>query len=117
MGKHGETPSREAAKRPYEAPALTRRQTLTEVTAIMKPLSGEPEEKPGPCWVARAAYGEDNPRWVFFRAWLIEDAPSWLRRLYLRHGEAFARTVARRRWLQAGLRRMMDRAIAAKFSG
>jgi hypothetical protein len=74
-----------------------------------------PGEKDERCWVARAAYGEDNPRWVLFRAWLLEDSPRWLRTLYLRHGRAFAPVVARQRWLAAGLRRLMDRAIAAKF--
>jgi hypothetical protein len=100
------------SKQPYESPQLTRRESLAEVTAVKKKLSGGEE---GPCWVARAAYGDANPRWVLFRAWLLEDAPGWLRRLYLRRGPGFAPVVARRRWLAAGLRGLMDRAIAAKF--
>ena len=50
------------------------------------------------------------------RAWLLEDAPGWMRRAYLRYGPGFARLVARQRWLQGALRALMDRAIAAKFS-
>ena len=38
------------------------------------------------CWVARAVYGEDNPRWMLFRVWLMANAPAWFRGLYLRHG-------------------------------
>ena len=102
-------------KQPYEQPRLTRRQSLAEVTAAEKKKMSPGEEPPPPCWVARAAYGAENPRWVLFRAWLLEDAPAWLRGLYLRYGQSFAPVVARQPWLAAGLRRLMDRAIAAKF--
>jgi hypothetical protein len=101
-------------KQVYEPPQLTRRESLAEVTALVKEMSPA-EEKPKVCWVARAVYGADNPRWVLFRAWLLEDAPRWLRALYLRYGAAFAPLVARQRWLAAGLRPLMDRAIAGKF--
>jgi hypothetical protein len=107
------TPS--ATRKPYESPRLTRCQSLAEITAAKKKMSPGEEEPPPPCWVARAVYGEENPRWVLFRAWLQEDAPAWLRALYLRHGRAFAPLVVRQRWLAAGLRPLMDRAIAAKF--
>jgi hypothetical protein len=100
-------------RKAYEPPRLARRESLADVTAVDSRLSVSEKEKS--CWVARAVYGEDNPRWVLFRAWLLEDAPRWLRALYLRHGAAFAKVVARQRWLAAGLRRLMDRAIAAKF--
>jgi hypothetical protein len=43
---------------------------------------------PEPCWVARAAFGESDIRWMIFREWLYADAPAWFRKLYLRHGEA-----------------------------
>jgi hypothetical protein len=106
-------PEPNATRKPYQPPRLARRQSLTEVTAVVKKLSPGAEEKS--CWVARAVYGEQNPRWLLFRAWLLEDSPRWLRALYLRHGRAFAPLVVRQRWLAAGLRRLMDRAIAAKF--
>src|SRR5436190_7229462 len=48
----------------------------------------------GQCWVARAVYGEDNPRWMLFRDWLMTDSPAWFRALYLRHGERFAAFIA-----------------------
>src|SRR4051812_854813 len=46
------------------------------------------------CWVARAVYGEDNPRWLLFRDWLTQDSPAWFHALYLRHGERFALWLA-----------------------
>lgn len=42
------------------------------------------------CWVAREVYGEDNPRWMEFREWLLHRGPRWFRRLYLTYGKAFA---------------------------
>lgn len=45
------------------------------------------------CWVARAVYGEKDPRWSMFRAWLITRAPKWFRDLYTEHGEKFAEIV------------------------
>jgi hypothetical protein len=101
------------SKQSYESPRVTRRESLAEITAAKKKMS--PGEEDTRCWVARAAYGEDNPRWVLFRAWLMDDAPAWLRAFYLRYGPVFAPVVARQRWLAAGLRPLMDRAIAAKF--
>lgn len=64
------------------------------------------------CWVARAVYGETNPRWMLFRHWLFTHAPSWFRRLYLRHGEAFAGWLQNRPWLKTPIRRWMDTRIA-----
>lgn len=46
------------------------------------------------CWVARAAYGVDNPKWRIFRRWLLLSAPRILRRNYLRHGEQFAKIIS-----------------------
>jgi polysaccharide export outer membrane protein len=42
------------------------------------------------CWVAREVYGEHNPQWLLFRAWLLTDAPIWLRDTYAAHGEDVA---------------------------
>lgn len=64
------------------------------------------------CWVARAVYGERNPRWLLFRHWLLSHAPVWFRALYLRHGEAFAGWVQDKTWLKARIRRWMDARIA-----
>ncbi|HVU31939.1 MAG TPA: flagellar filament capping protein FliD [Opitutaceae bacterium] len=64
------------------------------------------------CWVARAVYGENNPRWLLFRHWLLSHAPGWFRALYLRYGEQVARHLQGRRWLHAPIRRWMDSRIA-----
>ena len=42
------------------------------------------------CWVAREVYGIENPKWLEFREWMLNDAPSWLRNLYLKYGESSA---------------------------
>lgn len=64
------------------------------------------------CWVARAVYGENNPRWMLFRHWLFAYAPAWFRALYLRHGEGFAGWLRDKPWLKAAIRRWMDARIA-----
>ncbi|MFM8707720.1 MAG: polysaccharide biosynthesis/export family protein [Planctomycetia bacterium] len=66
----------------------------------------------GFCWVAREVYGAENPKWLLFRAWLLTEAPSWLRDLYAAHGEAFAAWIHDKPLVKAGLRLLMDRAIA-----
>jgi hypothetical protein len=66
----------------------------------------------GFCWVAREVYGDADPRWLRFRDWLTSDAPRWLHDLYGAHGEAFAAWVHDKPLVKAGLRVMMDRAIA-----
>lgn len=45
------------------------------------------------CWVARAVFGEDDPRWVQARHYILNIGPSWFRVLYENHGEAFAEHV------------------------
>jgi hypothetical protein len=45
------------------------------------------------CWVARAAWGEDNPRWIEFRESMFAYAPEWFVKFYLSHGEAIARHI------------------------
>jgi hypothetical protein len=67
----------------------------------------------GGCWVARAVYGETNPRWLLFRAWLLTEAPDWLRELYLAHGEQFAAWIQDKPLLKAAIRTLMDQAIAS----
>ncbi len=70
----------------------------------------------GFCWVAREVYGESNPRWRLFRDWLMHDAPSWLRRAYLTHGQSFAEWIGDKPAIKAGLRWLMDRAIASRLA-
>jgi hypothetical protein len=45
------------------------------------------------CWVARAAWGADNPRWREFRDSMLAHAPDWFLGAYARHGERLARHV------------------------
>jgi len=66
----------------------------------------------GFCWVAREVYGDNDPRWLLFRAWLLTDAPDWLRDLYAAHGEDFAAWIHDKPLVKAAVRVLMDRAIA-----
>ena len=66
------------------------------------------------CWVARAVYGETDPRWLQFRSWLTTDAPRWLRDLYAARGEAFARWIEDKPVAKAAVRLLMDGAIATR---
>jgi hypothetical protein len=45
------------------------------------------------CWVARAAWGADNPRWREFRDSMLAHAPDWFLGAYARHGERLARHI------------------------
>jgi hypothetical protein len=66
----------------------------------------------GICWVAREVYGDTNPKWVVFRHWLLTQAPGWLRRTYVTHGERFAAWIHDKPVVKATVRALMDRAIA-----
>ena len=66
------------ARRVYRSPTLLKGPKLDAIAAGKVSVD---------CWVARAAFGESDFRWMIFRAWLLEDAPASLRRSYLRHGE------------------------------
>lgn len=66
----------------------------------------------GFCWVAREVYGEHDPRWIVFRAWLLNEAPACLRDNYARHGEWFAAWLRRNPAAKAVLRPLMDAAIS-----
>ena len=101
--------------RSYCKPALRPAPSLVSVTAVSKILSVTKPSGGGACWVARAVYGADNPRWLLYRDWLGNDAPLWFARAYLRFGERAGRVVARSRLLRRALRPLMDRAIRARF--
>jgi hypothetical protein len=60
------------------------------------------------CWVARAVYGpgEDFTR---VRRWMLFKSPKWLLRVYLRHGERFARVVRKHPLLRRAVKLVMDR--------
>jgi hypothetical protein len=63
------------------------------------------------CWVARAAFGEDSPKWRIFRHWLMNKAPRALRRAYLVYGPSLALKVRANRLLGALTRQLMNLAI------
>ena len=65
----------------------------------------------GACWVAREVYGVNDPRWTVFRAWLLTEAPVWLREAYLTHGEDFAAWIHDKPVVKAGLKVLMDRIV------
>jgi hypothetical protein len=44
----------------------------------------------GMCWVAREVYGRMNPDWLTFREWMVNEAPAWLRNIYIKYGQQFA---------------------------
>jgi polysaccharide export outer membrane protein len=65
----------------------------------------------GFCWVAREVYGEDDPRWMEFRAWMLTEAPDCLREAYTAHGEEFAAWLHDKPVAKAAVRALMDRVI------
>lgn len=63
------------------------------------------------CWVAREVYGEDNPKWLFFRHWLYSEAPAWFFNLYMNFGRAFAGFISDKPFIKSIIRRWMDSKI------
>lgn len=63
------------------------------------------------CWVAREVYGVDNPKWLLFRVWMMDDAPEWFFNLYLKHGERFARWLRNKPLIKRFIRKWMDTKI------
>jgi hypothetical protein len=103
---------RRAKRKTYEKPTLVKGPLLTKITAVPPvAVSGNPV----PCWVARAAFGESDFRWMIFRAWLVEDAPVWFRSLYLRHGEFVGAWLAGKQRSRTVVRAMMMPAVRRKL--
>jgi len=63
------------------------------------------------CWVAREVYGEQDPRWVQFRTWMLCESPSWFRRLYVRFGERFAKFISNKPKIKNIIRGWMNNRI------
>ena len=100
------------APKPYVKPTLVKGPVLSSVTAAAKTSLGPPT-----CWVARAAFGVADIRWMIFRAWLLEDAPAWFRALYLRHGEMVGAWLASRTGPRRVVRVLMMPAVQRKARG
>ena len=64
------------------------------------------------CWVAREAYGKDNPQWLVFREWMLTCAPDWLYDLYMAHGEQFAEFISDKPLLKWMVRKTMDALVS-----
>jgi hypothetical protein len=62
--------------------------------------------------VAREVYGEEDPKWLLFRAWLLTEAPDWLRDAYHTHGEAFAAWIHDKPLVKLAVRAVMDSILA-----
>ncbi len=100
----------------YEKPTLVKGPALTNVAGILKTVTlfnGNGAE----CWVARAAFGANDIRWLIFRGWLLDDAPAWFRALYLRHGAAVGAWLTGRDGARHVVRRLMAPAIRRKLRG
>ncbi len=65
----------------------------------------------GFCWVAREVYGAENPQWLLFRAWLLTEAPDWLREAYMAHGEEFAAWIHDKPLVKAAVKMLMDQVV------
>ncbi len=63
------------------------------------------------CWVAREVYGANNPAWMAFRFWMLNESPSWFFKLYVKYGERFARFISDKPRLKARIRMWMDTKI------
>jgi len=63
--------------------------------------------KPTGCWVAREVYGQNNPMWLLFRGWLFDEAPSWFRKIYIKHGERFAEFISNKPFIKSFIRKWM----------
>lgn len=68
------------------------------------------------CWVARCVYGEDNIKWMVFREWLLTDAPSWFRELYLSKGERFADFIKDKPFIKSIVKKAMDIVVERELS-
>ena len=70
----------------------------------------------GGCWVAREIYGNDNPEWTIFRAWLFTEAPEWFRDLYLEEGERFAGFISDKPILKSIIKMGMDLVVKPRIN-
>jgi len=67
-----------------------------------------------PCWVAREVYGKQNSEWFVFRTWLQYDAPKWFKKLYVTHGENYAKLIAKVPPLKWATKKLMDMVVNKK---
>ena len=63
------------------------------------------------CWVAREVYGADNPMWLLFRHWMLNESPGWFRKAYIKYGQRFAGWLSKNEWLKPSIKKWMDSRI------
>ena len=63
------------------------------------------------CWVAREVYGIESSKWMQFREWMLNDSPSWFRKLYLKYGERFAKFISNKPRIKSIIRNWMNTKI------
>jgi len=66
------------------------------------------------CWVAREVYGDNDMRWFIFRTWLYHKAPRWFYKLYLTHGEKYAKFISDKPVLKWCTKQLMDLVVERK---
>ena len=66
------------------------------------------------CWVAREVYGKNNIEWFIFRTWLQYDSPKWFKKLYIKHGESYAKFIKHKPILKWVTKKAMDYIIESK---
>tara|TARA_R100001591_G_C4346318_1_gene182020 strand:- start:13 stop:2184 length:2172 start_codon:yes stop_codon:yes gene_type:complete len=66
------------------------------------------------CWVAREVYGKNNIEWFIFRTWLQYDSPKWFKKLYIKHGESYAKFIKHKPMLKWVTKKAMDYIIKSK---
>jgi len=63
---------------------------------------------PSFCWVAREVYGEDDPRWLEFRDWVVGHSPDWFFNAYDKYGARVAKIVKKVPILKSIIKPFMD---------
>jgi len=98
-------------RKDYTPPTLVKGPVLARVTSEDTATSAVKNV----CWIARAAFGEADIRWMIFRSWLLEDAPAWFRTAYLHSGESIGAWLAGREDVRRLVRALMMPAIRRKL--
>ena len=99
----------------YDSPGQRFSRFEDEVEQIMGSLvgmAGGMGGGGGMCWVARSCFGENNPKWLLFRHWLLTQAPTWFVKLYRKFGERFAAWISDKPMVKNLIRGWMESRIA-----
>ena len=111
----GMTPMGSVQKTPVQRSGLNFGQLLGGLGSLAGGLGGSAGLLAGLCWVAREAYGIENPRWLIFREWMVTESPRWLFKLYSAHGEGFAKWIADKPRVKSMVRAAMDVVVDRKI--